>query len=234
MSSDWLKWRANRGQEFVIGGYIPNGSVVDSLLVGYYEGRELMYGERACRSLIRVPACVASAFRGTSDSAMPIRQSAGPRRRPHGRRDDGLPLAGSLSGRTRRIPGVDTGESATSSAFRWHSQRQRCARGCARINRVGWLLQYVGEPFQTDKTQNVRLKEAGAADSADAPLDELPSGVCPACDGLSPGITWDRRWRRRSWTSCQNRSLSSGVTLPVSWQTPQCIIVSPSILEQRL
>jgi ATP-dependent DNA ligase len=31
--SDWLKWRANRGQEFVIGGYIPNGSVVDSLLV---------------------------------------------------------------------------------------------------------------------------------------------------------------------------------------------------------
>jgi len=40
---DWLKWRANRGQEFVIGGYIPNGSVVDSLLVGYYNGREFMY-----------------------------------------------------------------------------------------------------------------------------------------------------------------------------------------------
>jgi ATP dependent DNA ligase C terminal region len=40
---DWLKWRANRGQEFVIAGYIPNGAVVDSLLVGYYEGRYLMY-----------------------------------------------------------------------------------------------------------------------------------------------------------------------------------------------
>jgi bifunctional non-homologous end joining protein LigD len=34
---DWLKWRANRGQEFVIGGYLPNGSALDSLLVGYYE-----------------------------------------------------------------------------------------------------------------------------------------------------------------------------------------------------
>jgi ATP-dependent DNA ligase len=40
---DWLKWRANRGQEFVIGGYLPNGSTHDSLLVGYYEGRDLMY-----------------------------------------------------------------------------------------------------------------------------------------------------------------------------------------------
>ena len=42
-SADWLKWRANRGQEFVIGGYIPNRDVLDSLLVGYYEGHKLMY-----------------------------------------------------------------------------------------------------------------------------------------------------------------------------------------------
>jgi bifunctional non-homologous end joining protein LigD len=42
-SSDWVKWRANRGQEFVIGGYIPNGSVLDSILVGYYKGRDLLY-----------------------------------------------------------------------------------------------------------------------------------------------------------------------------------------------
>jgi bifunctional non-homologous end joining protein LigD len=38
-----LKWRANRRQEFVVGGYIPNGDVLDSILVGYYEGRDLMY-----------------------------------------------------------------------------------------------------------------------------------------------------------------------------------------------
>jgi bifunctional non-homologous end joining protein LigD len=42
-SADWLKWRANRGQEFVIGGYIPNGDVLDSLLVGYYDGSKLKY-----------------------------------------------------------------------------------------------------------------------------------------------------------------------------------------------
>jgi ATP-dependent DNA ligase len=42
-SADWLKWRANRGQEFVIGGYIPNGDALDSILVGHYEGRNLMY-----------------------------------------------------------------------------------------------------------------------------------------------------------------------------------------------
>jgi ATP-dependent DNA ligase len=41
--ADWVKWRANRGQEFVIDGYIANGNVLDSLLVGYYEGRDLMY-----------------------------------------------------------------------------------------------------------------------------------------------------------------------------------------------
>jgi len=43
LSADWVKWRANRGQEFVIGGYIPNGNVLDLVLVGYYVGRDLMY-----------------------------------------------------------------------------------------------------------------------------------------------------------------------------------------------
>jgi bifunctional non-homologous end joining protein LigD len=34
-SGDWVKWRANRGQEFVIGGYIPASSAFDSFLIGY-------------------------------------------------------------------------------------------------------------------------------------------------------------------------------------------------------
>src|SRR5215472_15146255 len=42
-SADWVKWRANRGQEFVIGGYVPNGDALDSILVGYFAGRDLMY-----------------------------------------------------------------------------------------------------------------------------------------------------------------------------------------------
>ena len=43
---DWLKWRANRGQEFVIGGYVAKGNQIDSILVGYYTGRDLMYAGR--------------------------------------------------------------------------------------------------------------------------------------------------------------------------------------------
>jgi ATP-dependent DNA ligase len=35
--------RANRNQGFVLGGYIPNGNRLDSLLVGYYDGRDLRY-----------------------------------------------------------------------------------------------------------------------------------------------------------------------------------------------
>src|SRR5436305_13872150 len=42
-SADWLKWQANRGREFVIGGYILDGDAIDSILVGYYVGRDLMY-----------------------------------------------------------------------------------------------------------------------------------------------------------------------------------------------
>jgi len=43
---DWLKWRANRGQEFVIGGYVANGEALDSILVGYFKDAKLMYAGR--------------------------------------------------------------------------------------------------------------------------------------------------------------------------------------------
>jgi DNA ligase D-like protein (predicted ligase) len=42
----WVKWRANRGQELVIGGYIPGPHGFDSLIVGYYQGKDLMYVAR--------------------------------------------------------------------------------------------------------------------------------------------------------------------------------------------
>jgi bifunctional non-homologous end joining protein LigD len=45
-SADWFKWRANRGQEFVIGGYVPSATSLDSILVGYYRGRDLRYAAR--------------------------------------------------------------------------------------------------------------------------------------------------------------------------------------------
>jgi DNA ligase D-like protein (predicted ligase) len=45
-SGAWVKCRANRGQEFVIGGYIPGLHGFDSLIVGYYLGNDLIYVAR--------------------------------------------------------------------------------------------------------------------------------------------------------------------------------------------
>jgi DNA ligase D-like protein (predicted ligase) len=45
-SGAWIKYRVNRGQEFVIGGYFPGPHGLDSLIVGYYEGDKLMYVAR--------------------------------------------------------------------------------------------------------------------------------------------------------------------------------------------
>lgn len=43
-STDWLKLKLERQQEFVIGGYRPEGaSGLDALLVGYYEGWDLRF-----------------------------------------------------------------------------------------------------------------------------------------------------------------------------------------------
>lgn len=42
-SGAWVKFRANRRQEFVIGGYVPSLTSFDSILVGCYEGKELKY-----------------------------------------------------------------------------------------------------------------------------------------------------------------------------------------------
>jgi len=41
-SGAWVKMRVNRGQEFVIGGYVPAGSSFDSILVGYYHQSDLL------------------------------------------------------------------------------------------------------------------------------------------------------------------------------------------------
>jgi DNA ligase D-like protein (predicted ligase) len=43
-SNDWVKLKLEKSQEFVIGGYRPDGSIgLDALLVGYYEGKQLLF-----------------------------------------------------------------------------------------------------------------------------------------------------------------------------------------------
>lgn len=81
---DWVKLRANRRQELVIGGFVPASSNFDSILVGYYRGRDLMYAARIRAGF--VPALrqsVFSQFRGLATTKCPFRNH------PNARGEDG-------------------------------------------------------------------------------------------------------------------------------------------------
>jgi bifunctional non-homologous end joining protein LigD len=39
----WLKYKTNKGQEFVIGGYKPDAASFQSILVGYYQAKKLLF-----------------------------------------------------------------------------------------------------------------------------------------------------------------------------------------------
>jgi DNA ligase D-like protein (predicted ligase) len=45
-TGSWVKCRVNRGQELVIGGYLPGPHGFDSLIMGYYRGKDLVYVAR--------------------------------------------------------------------------------------------------------------------------------------------------------------------------------------------
>lgn len=45
-SGAWAKYRINAGQELVVGGYIPGPQGVDSIIVGFYGGSDLIYVAR--------------------------------------------------------------------------------------------------------------------------------------------------------------------------------------------
>jgi ATP-dependent DNA ligase len=87
---DWLKWRANRGQEFVIGGYVPNGGVLDSILVGYYDPRQLIYAGRVRSGLRGAAASLAAASGEATIHGCPFSNLP---ERTDGRWGDGLTAA---------------------------------------------------------------------------------------------------------------------------------------------
>ena len=69
----WTKYRVNRGQEFVVGGYIPGPHGFDSLILGYYHGSDLVYVARVRNGF--VPASRRQVFekiRGLVSPKMPF------------------------------------------------------------------------------------------------------------------------------------------------------------------
>jgi len=72
-TGSWIKYRVNRGQELVIGGYIPGPHGFDSLIVGYYQGNNLIYVARVRNGF--VPALRRKVFdkiRGLVSPKMPF------------------------------------------------------------------------------------------------------------------------------------------------------------------
>ena len=51
-SGAWIKYRVNLGQELVIGGYVPGTHGLDSIIVGYYKGADLIYVARVRNGLV--------------------------------------------------------------------------------------------------------------------------------------------------------------------------------------
>lgn len=72
-SGSWIKYRLNKGQELVVGGYLPGPHGFDSLIVGYYRGRDLVYVARVRNGF--VPASRREVFakiRGLVSTTMPF------------------------------------------------------------------------------------------------------------------------------------------------------------------
>ncbi len=53
-SGSWIKYRINQGQELVIGGYFPGPHGLDSIILGYYRGDDLIYVARTRAGFVPV------------------------------------------------------------------------------------------------------------------------------------------------------------------------------------
>jgi bifunctional non-homologous end joining protein LigD len=65
-SGTWLKYRVNRGQELVIGGYVP-GNPIESIIVGYYQDGRLLYAAKVRNGFVpHTRRAVATRLKGLS------------------------------------------------------------------------------------------------------------------------------------------------------------------------
>jgi DNA ligase D-like protein (predicted ligase) len=68
----WVKYKVNRGQEFVIGGYTPDNPF-DALIVGYYEGERLLYAAKVRNGFVpQLRREVAAKFTGLQIGTCPF------------------------------------------------------------------------------------------------------------------------------------------------------------------
>jgi bifunctional non-homologous end joining protein LigD len=71
-SRAWLKYKINKFQPFVIGGYTP-GNPFDALIVGYYEGDVLLYAAKVRNGFVpRARREIGKKFAGLADNSCPF------------------------------------------------------------------------------------------------------------------------------------------------------------------
>jgi bifunctional non-homologous end joining protein LigD len=71
-SGAWLKYRISRGQELVIGGYVP-GNPIDSIIVGYYQDGRLLYAGKVRNGFVpHTRRAVAAKLRGLEIATCPF------------------------------------------------------------------------------------------------------------------------------------------------------------------
>jgi bifunctional non-homologous end joining protein LigD len=90
-SGSWAKYRLNRGQELVIGGYVPGKHGLDSIIVGYYQANDLIYVARVRNGF--VPATRRQAFEKLSHLTVPTCSFVNLPETHKGRWGDGLTAA---------------------------------------------------------------------------------------------------------------------------------------------
>src|SRR5262245_63148423 len=70
-SGAWVKYKVNRGQEFVIGGY--TGNPLDALIVGYYEDDRLLYAAKVRNGFVpQLRREVAARLKGLEINSCPF------------------------------------------------------------------------------------------------------------------------------------------------------------------
>jgi bifunctional non-homologous end joining protein LigD len=71
-SGAWVKYKIHQGQEFVIGGYVPDHPF-DSIIVGYYQGRKLYYAAKVRNGFVpRTRKEVFQRFKGLEIDVCPF------------------------------------------------------------------------------------------------------------------------------------------------------------------
>ncbi len=108
-SGAWMKMRVNAGQELVIAGYTPSAKNFDALVIGYYDGPNLIYAARTRNGF--TPASRAELFKKLKPleiAECPFFESAGEESRALGCRidcgqDGGVSLAEAAAGGPVRV-----------------------------------------------------------------------------------------------------------------------------------